>query len=115
MFDNAFGLAKGGDFKIAGVRAGKTEDIHIEGQAHPLAVVEAKVTEPGLADLRADARCEVRPAVVHRRVLHRLPAGHLAAPAAGRRPRPGRADHLDDRRSTWSTTSCGGPTATACA
>ena len=61
VLDNAFGLAKGGDFKIAGVRAGSTEDVHLEGQAHPLAVVEAKVTEPGLADLRSDARCEVRP------------------------------------------------------
>jgi len=61
VLDNAFGLADGGDFKIAGVRAGNTGDVHLEGQAHPLAVVEAKVTEPGLADLREDARCEVRP------------------------------------------------------
>jgi virulence factor Mce-like protein len=61
VLDNAFGLADGGDFKIAGVKAGKTGDVHLEGQARPLAVVEAKVTEPGLADLREDARCEVRP------------------------------------------------------
>ena len=61
MLDNAFGLTEGGDFKIAGVRAGKTGDVHLEGQARPLAVVEAEVTEPGLADLREDARCEVRP------------------------------------------------------
>jgi virulence factor Mce-like protein len=60
-FDNAFGLASGGDFKIAGVKAGKTEDMHLEGQAHPVAVVEAKVTAPGQADLREDATCEVRP------------------------------------------------------
>jgi ABC-type transporter Mla subunit MlaD len=61
VLDNAFGLVDGGDFKIAGVRAGKTGDIRLEGQARPLAVVEAEVTEPGLADLREDARCEVRP------------------------------------------------------
>jgi virulence factor Mce-like protein len=61
VLDNAFGLTQGGDFKIAGVRAGETGDVSIEGQARPLAVVEAKVTEPGFADLRADARCEVRP------------------------------------------------------
>jgi phospholipid/cholesterol/gamma-HCH transport system substrate-binding protein len=61
VLDNAFGLAQGGDFKIAGVRAGKTGDMNIEGQAHPLAVVDVDVTEPGLADLRRDARCEVRP------------------------------------------------------
>ena len=61
VLDNAFGLAEGGDFKIAGVRAGSTGDVHIEGQARPVAVVEAEVTEAGLADLREDARCEVRP------------------------------------------------------
>ena len=61
VLDNAFGLAEGGDFKIAGVRAGSTGDVRIEGQARPVAVVEAEVTEAGLADLREDARCEVRP------------------------------------------------------
>jgi virulence factor Mce-like protein len=58
---NAFGLTEGGDFEIAGVRAGKTGEVRLEGQARPLAVVEVEVTEPGLADLREDARCEVRP------------------------------------------------------
>ena len=61
VLDNAFGLTVGGDFEIAGVRAGKTGEVRLEGQARPLAVVEAEVTEPGLADLREDARCEVRP------------------------------------------------------
>ena len=33
-FDNAFGLTEGGDFKVAGVRAGKTDDIQgREGRA----------------------------------------------------------------------------------
>jgi phospholipid/cholesterol/gamma-HCH transport system substrate-binding protein len=61
VLDNAFGLTQGGDFKIAGVRAGETGDVHLEGQARPVAVVDANVSKPGLADLRADARCEVRP------------------------------------------------------
>ena len=61
VFDNAFGLASGGDFKIAGVKVGKTEGMHLAGQAHPVAVVDANVTEPGQADLREDATCEVRP------------------------------------------------------
>lgn len=61
VLDNAFGLTEGGDFKIAGVRAGETGEVHLEGQARPLAVVEATVSKAGLADLRADARCEVRP------------------------------------------------------
>jgi virulence factor Mce-like protein len=61
VFDNAFGLTEGGDFKIAGVRAGQTSGFRVVGQERPLAVVEAEVTEPGLADLREDARCEIRP------------------------------------------------------
>jgi virulence factor Mce-like protein len=61
VFDNAFGLAEGGDFKIAGVRAGTTSSFEIVGQRRPLAVVKVNVTEPGFADLREDARCEIRP------------------------------------------------------
>ena len=61
VFDNAFGLAEGGDFKIAGVRAGATTSFEIVGGRRPLALVNAEVTEPGFADLREDARCEIRP------------------------------------------------------
>jgi virulence factor Mce-like protein len=62
FFDNAFGLTKGGDFKVAGVRAGETSKFKVKiVDGRPLAEVEAKVTEPGLADLRRDARCEIRP------------------------------------------------------
>jgi virulence factor Mce-like protein len=61
VFDNAFGLTEGGDFKIAGVRAGRTSSFEIVGQERPRAVVKAEVTESGFADLREDARCEIRP------------------------------------------------------
>jgi virulence factor Mce-like protein len=61
VFDNAFGLTEGGDFKIAGVRAGNTSSFEVVGQERPLAVVKAEVTEPGFSDLREDARCEIRP------------------------------------------------------
>jgi virulence factor Mce-like protein len=62
FFDNAFGLTEGGDFKVAGVRAGKTTEFNVrEVNGRPLAQVTAEVTEPGLADLRRDARCEIRP------------------------------------------------------
>jgi virulence factor Mce-like protein len=61
VFDNAFGLTEGGDFKIAGVRAGSTISFEVVGQERPLAVVNAEVTEPGFSDLREDARCEIRP------------------------------------------------------
>ncbi len=62
-FDNAFGVSQGGDFKVAGVRAGTTGDLQVEvkGRARPVAVVKAKITEPGFADLRRDAHCEIRP------------------------------------------------------
>jgi virulence factor Mce-like protein len=61
-FDNASGLADGGDFKVAGVRAGSTGEAEVVRRGgRPLAVVEAKVTEPGFADLRKDARCEITP------------------------------------------------------
>jgi virulence factor Mce-like protein len=62
VFDNAFGLTEGGDFKVAGVRAGQTKTFKVTKIGErPVALVEAEVTEPGLADLRKDARCEIRP------------------------------------------------------
>jgi virulence factor Mce-like protein len=60
-FDNGFGLTSGGDFRIAGVRAGAVEDIALSEGYPPKAVVEVRVSEPGFADLRTDATCEVRP------------------------------------------------------
>ncbi len=60
-FDNAFGVTDGGDFKVAGVRAGTTDGLEVEGQARPVAVVKVKITEPGFGDLRRDAHCEIRP------------------------------------------------------
>jgi ABC-type transporter Mla subunit MlaD len=62
LFDNAFGLTEGGDFKVAGVRAGQTSKFKVtKVDGRPLALVTAEVTEPGLADLRRDAQCEIRP------------------------------------------------------
>ncbi|HEY7454722.1 MAG TPA: MlaD family protein [Thermoleophilaceae bacterium] len=62
LFDNAFGLTEGGDFKVAGVRAGQTSAFKVtKVDGRPLALVKAEVTEPGLADLRRDAHCEIRP------------------------------------------------------
>jgi virulence factor Mce-like protein len=62
LFDNAFGLTEGGDFKVAGVRGGQTSTFKIVKRGgRALALVEAEVSEPGLADLRKDARCEIRP------------------------------------------------------
>jgi virulence factor Mce-like protein len=60
-FDNAFGLTKGGDLKISGVRAGSTTDFDITSGPRPKAIVDAEITEPGMADLRSDATCAIRP------------------------------------------------------
>jgi virulence factor Mce-like protein len=63
MFDNAFGLTKGGDFRVGGVNAGQTSDFEVvkkQGEA-PKAVVTVEVTKPGFGDFRSDASCEIRP------------------------------------------------------
>jgi phospholipid/cholesterol/gamma-HCH transport system substrate-binding protein len=62
QFDNAFGLVEQGDFRIGGVTAGTTsafEVVKVDGRA--VAEVEVEVKEPGFADLRRDAACEIRP------------------------------------------------------
>jgi ABC-type transporter Mla subunit MlaD len=62
-FDNAFGLTKGGDFRVGGVKAGKTPsfDVTRTRDGAPKAVVKAQITEPGFADFRADAHCDIKP------------------------------------------------------
>ncbi len=62
-FDNAFGLVKGGDFRVGGVNAGQTTDFDVEKEKgeSPKAVVTVEITKPGFGDFRKDASCEVRP------------------------------------------------------
>ena len=63
MFDNAFGLVKGGDFRVGGVNAGQTTDFEVvkkQGES-PKAVVTVDVSKPGFGDFRKDASCEIRP------------------------------------------------------
>jgi phospholipid/cholesterol/gamma-HCH transport system substrate-binding protein len=63
MFDNAFGLTKGGDFRVGGVNAGQTTgfDVFKKKGESPKAVVTAEITKPGFGDFRKDASCEIRP------------------------------------------------------
>ena len=61
VFDNAFGLTEGGDLKIAGVSAGQTTGFKVTHERPYKAVVEFEITEPGVGELREDARCEIRP------------------------------------------------------
>ena len=60
-FDNAFGLTEGGDVRVGGVRAGKILTFDTTDGEPPKAEVEIQVTEPGFADFRRDAFCQVRP------------------------------------------------------
>src|SRR5918997_1100541 len=61
VFDNAFGLVEGGDFRVGGVTAGQTSEFEATKGAPPKAEVTAKVTEPGLEALHTDATCAIRP------------------------------------------------------
>jgi virulence factor Mce-like protein len=63
MFDNAFGLTQGGDFRVGGVTAGQTTSFDVEKREgeSPKAVVTVEVTKPGFGDFRTDASCEIRP------------------------------------------------------
>jgi virulence factor Mce-like protein len=63
MFDNAFGLTKGGDFRVGGVNAGQTTafDVVKKKGESPKAVVTVEVSKPGFGDFRKDASCEIRP------------------------------------------------------
>jgi len=69
--DNAFGLTKGGDLRVGGVKAGQTTGFKIskgpecqnavaDGPARTCAIVSAQVSEPGFKSFRTDATCAVR-------------------------------------------------------
>jgi phospholipid/cholesterol/gamma-HCH transport system substrate-binding protein len=59
-FDNAFGLVKGGDVKVAGVRAGTVSKLRLDKKTHK-ALVDFELTKDGFGDLRTDTTCESRP------------------------------------------------------
>lgn len=70
-FDNAFGLTEGGDFRVAGVRAGSTPEMKTSkgpecqnrkpnGPPRTCAIVVAKITQPGFKSFREDSQCEIR-------------------------------------------------------
>jgi ABC-type transporter Mla subunit MlaD len=63
LFDNAFGLVEGGDFRVGGVKAGQTKKFEVRSRRgqRPLAEVTVEVTEPGFGDFRQDASCTIKP------------------------------------------------------
>src|SRR6478672_13619680 len=63
QFDNAFGLTNGGDLKVGGVRAGKTNGFGLKkvGNGRYVAEVSAQVTASGVSGFHKHASCEIRP------------------------------------------------------
>jgi virulence factor Mce-like protein len=60
VLDNAFGLVKGADLKIAGVRAGTIKSLDVDRKTHK-ALVSFEITREGFGSLRKDVTCESRP------------------------------------------------------
>lgn len=61
IFDNAFGLTEGGDFRVGGVNAGQTSEFKATTDSPPKAEVTVEITEPGFGDFRKDADCTIKP------------------------------------------------------
>ncbi len=61
VFDNAFGLTEGGDFRVGGVKAGSTSGFKATDTNPPKAEVTAQITVPGFTDFRKDASCDIKP------------------------------------------------------
>ncbi len=61
VFDNAFGLTEGGDFRVGGVKAGKTTTFTASKDEPPKAIVTAKISQPGFDDFHKDATCNIKP------------------------------------------------------
>ena len=61
VFDSAFGIVEGADFKLAGIRAGQVESFDLSPGYPPRAVIDVVVEQEGVPALRADARCEIKP------------------------------------------------------
>lgn len=59
-FDDAFGLIKGGDMKIAGVRAGTIGELKLNRETNR-ALVEVIITKTGFGSIRTDVTCQARP------------------------------------------------------
>ena len=58
--DNAFGLIRGGDLKVAGVRAGQITHIKLDRRTKH-ALVGFRIDKRGFGSLRRDVHCESRP------------------------------------------------------
>ena len=115
VLDNAFGLANGGDFKIAGVRAGTTGEATARRPGPP-ARPWWRPTSPS----RGSPTSAPTRAARSGRSRSSASTSSTASPGRHRKGCPTAAGCPSSRRarrsgSTWSTTSCAGPIATGCA
>src|SRR5688500_3387453 len=60
QLDNAFGLTKGSDFKVSGVRAGAIGERKVDRRSK-MALVSVEINVPGAPRLKTDVTCETRP------------------------------------------------------
>ena len=58
--DNAFGLVRGADVKVAGVRAGQVTGMRVDRRSKR-ALVDFQITKDGFGSLRRDVFCQTRP------------------------------------------------------
>ena len=82
IFDSAFGIVEGADFKVAGVRAGQVDKFDLTHDFPPKAMVEVVVKEPGLQSFRQDAHCEVKPQSLIGEYFVDCDPGHSPKPLA---------------------------------
>lgn len=59
IFDSAFGVIPGEDVKVAGVRVGSIESLHVTSDKKAAVVLD--ITKSGFGDFRTDANCIIRP------------------------------------------------------
>ncbi|HEX8102484.1 MAG TPA: MlaD family protein [Solirubrobacteraceae bacterium] len=59
IFDNASFVIEGEDVKVAGVKVGIVESLHVTREDK--AAIVLRITSPAYKDFRADARCLIRP------------------------------------------------------
>jgi virulence factor Mce-like protein len=60
VFDNAFGVVKGADFKVGGVAVGSIEDLDVS-RSDARALITVSVKDKGFGSLRSDAECSIQP------------------------------------------------------
>jgi phospholipid/cholesterol/gamma-HCH transport system substrate-binding protein len=59
IFDSAFGVIPGEDVKVAGVKVGSIDSLHVTDDKR--AAVVLAIDKPGFGDFRSDANCIIRP------------------------------------------------------